>query len=292
MNYLKLLGLVSLLLIFSCGEDSNYPNTLLWKIEGNGLELPSYLFGTIHITCEPYLTDKITRALDASEVLLMELHPDEIWSEEIDEDYVDFEYSLPEGKTLHDYMSAEQYRMVRKYLMEFGEYDIDDDPTIHPSYLSLYRVPPELNCPLYDSFEGALTTYAYNNDMELGGLETLKIRSTIISKTPVEPHIKYLLREVKSGKPASNDAIRLQLIHYKNEDLNGIQRIVLSDKYTKTWRSNPEVLDKRNFYWMPKIDSIAKKRPAFFGVGAAHLVGENGLISLLEAKGYTLTPVF
>jgi len=26
-------------------------NTLLWKIDGNGLETPSYLFGTIHVKC-------------------------------------------------------------------------------------------------------------------------------------------------------------------------------------------------------------------------------------------------
>jgi uncharacterized protein len=33
-------------------------------------------------------------------------------------------------------------------------------------------------------------------------------------------------------------------------------------------------------------------KPTFFGVGAGHLGGEAGLISLLEKSGYTVRPVF
>ena len=128
--------------------------------------------------------------------------------------------------------------------------------------------------------------------MDFGGLETLAFQTELLQNTPVEPHIRYLLREAKSEKPASNNAIRLIQIHYKNEDLNGIQRVTLSDKYTKTWRSNPQILDQRNLNWIPKMDSMVHARPTFFGVGAAHLVGSNGLIRLMEAQGYTMTPVF
>jgi uncharacterized protein YbaP (TraB family) len=41
--------IVSLLSITAFSQNNN--NTLLWKISGNGLEKPSYLFGTIHMLC-------------------------------------------------------------------------------------------------------------------------------------------------------------------------------------------------------------------------------------------------
>lgn len=41
--------LVSLVTLASFAQDEN--NTLLWKISGNGLDKPSYLFGTIHLIC-------------------------------------------------------------------------------------------------------------------------------------------------------------------------------------------------------------------------------------------------
>lgn len=292
MKFLKILGIIGLLLFCSCSDDDEYAKTMLWKIEGNGLEQASYLFGTLHLTCDATLKKKVERAIEASEILMLELHPDEIWPPEEDYEYVEVEPSLPDGKTLHDYLTDEQYRTIRTYLIQLGDVDIDDYQTTHPIYLSLYRVPPELNCPLLDSFERALTDYAFDSNLEYGGLETLQFQAELLAERPVELHIKYLLKEARSGKPASNDWMRLIQIHYKNENLNGIKRIALSDKYTKTWRDNPRILDARNLNWIPKIDSLVQKKPAFFGVGAAHLVGDNGLIRLLEAKGYTLTPVF
>jgi uncharacterized protein YbaP (TraB family) len=44
--------IVSLVGIASFAQEANKNNTLLWKISGNGLERPSYLFGTIHLLCE------------------------------------------------------------------------------------------------------------------------------------------------------------------------------------------------------------------------------------------------
>ena len=52
-------------------------NTLLWKISGNGLKESSYLFGTIHITCDATLTDKVKTALDKTQQLCLELDMDD-----------------------------------------------------------------------------------------------------------------------------------------------------------------------------------------------------------------------
>lgn len=290
MPFLRILCLITLAFCLGCSDDEQYAKTMLWKIEGVELAAPSYLFGTIHITCQANLRPKVKKAIEATEVLVNEIHPDEIWGDEALGELPTI--SLPQGRTLHDYMSAKDYNMLRDYLLLYGGRDLDDYQTDHPLTLSVYRVPPELNCQVLASYEAELVDYAYINNKEFAGLETLRFQFEMLSNAPIEIHIQYLLKEARSELPASNNAIRLIQIHYNNEDLNGIQRILLSDKYTKTWRSNPELLDQRNHNWMPKIDSMAKARPTLFAVGAGHLVGNNGLIRLLEAQGYILTPVY
>jgi len=49
------------------------------------------------------------------------------------------------------------------------------------------------------------------------------------------------------------------------------------------------LLVDRNRNWMPKIEALfARPGRAFVVVGAAHLVGADGLISMLRARGYTV----
>src|SRR5262245_35233404 len=42
----------SIMAIAAFAQKSNSDNTLLWRISGNGLQKPSYLFGTIHMLCK------------------------------------------------------------------------------------------------------------------------------------------------------------------------------------------------------------------------------------------------
>jgi uncharacterized protein YbaP (TraB family) len=50
-------------------------------------------------------------------------------------------------------------------------------------------------------------------------------------------------------------------------------------------------LEERNKNWVPKIATFIAQKKTFIAVGAGHLGGPNGLIRLLEQKGYTLTPI-
>lgn len=53
-------------------------NSLLWEISGNGLQEPSYLFGTFHIMCEKdfEIKPKVSHALDNAKTLFLELNLD------------------------------------------------------------------------------------------------------------------------------------------------------------------------------------------------------------------------
>ena len=71
----KVFAVVGILLGVIAGAQT--PKTLLWKISGNGLQAPSYLFGTIHMTCDATLKPKVLQALDNTEQLCLELDMDD-----------------------------------------------------------------------------------------------------------------------------------------------------------------------------------------------------------------------
>jgi uncharacterized protein YbaP (TraB family) len=49
------------------------------------------------------------------------------------------------------------------------------------------------------------------------------------------------------------------------------------------------LLVDRNRNWLPKIEALfARRGRALVVVGAAHLVGPDGVVAMLKAKGYTV----
>ena len=50
-------------------------------------------------------------------------------------------------------------------------------------------------------------------------------------------------------------------------------------------------LDERNNNWIPEIAKMSKDVSTFYGVGAGHLGGKQGVINLLKKAGYTVTPI-
>jgi hypothetical protein len=73
---------------------------------------------------------------------------------------------------------------------------------------------------------------------------------------------------------------------WQSGDAPALERIIMPDM-----KQDPELYKKvlvdRNHSWMPKIDDLlARRGHAFIVVGAAHLLGPDGLLALLKAKGY------
>ncbi len=77
---------------------------------------------------------------------------------------------------------------------------------------------------------------------------------------------------------------------YKNQDLDSMQNMLLksefgSDKYDDL------LLNDRNKNWVKQLKEIMKKESVFVAVGAGHLTGQEGLISLLKKEGYKVEPL-
>src|SRR5690606_37888334 len=67
---------------------------------------------------------------------------------------------------------------------------------------------------------------------------------------------------------------------------------VLDDSYDDADEVYEAVMRARNARWLPKIEAmLASDRVHLVAVGALHLVGEDGLVAMLAARGHAVEPL-
>ena len=102
-------------------DESKLEKSLLWEISGNGIESPSYLYGTIHIIGKDdfVLTDKTKASFDKSERVTFEIN-----MEEMNDLSTMFtlmsKVMMPNATTLKDLLSEEDYVFVKAELGKLG----------------------------------------------------------------------------------------------------------------------------------------------------------------------------
>jgi uncharacterized protein YbaP (TraB family) len=96
-----------------------------------------------------------------------------------------------------------------------------------------------------------------------------------------------MLRESVDSADAELTEIKDIAAAWRAGDGAAVERTML-----KGYDDAPEVyqtlLVDRNRRWMPKIESCLQTRSCFVVVGAAHLVGKEGLVALLKQRGYAV----
>lgn len=73
----RIIIIITTLIISFVVKAQDLEKSLLWKISGNGLEKPSYLFGTMHAVCEINFDEDIKKALDETNQLYLEIDMDD-----------------------------------------------------------------------------------------------------------------------------------------------------------------------------------------------------------------------
>lgn len=77
---------------------------------------------------------------------------------------------------------------------------------------------------------------------------------------------------------------------YRAEDIEALYSYM--DKYMNNdIELMAKFLDDRNNNWIPETAKFSKESSTFYGVGAGHLGGEQGVVKLLRAAGNTVTPL-
>lgn len=267
------------------GSFAQETSSLLWKISGNNLAKPSYLFGTIHMLPEDkyFFTENMKNALSSTEVLALEADMDIPLSEQMK---MAMEMMMPSGKSWSDYMTAEEYLLVKAAFIDslgIKEKKLDKYMKIKPIYVSGLILTDLLG--KVKMYEQELTSIAKKEKKTLIGLETIQEQMDIVSNISMEEQMDDLKKTTASMLRDYNELLDA----YTTQNLNLLGE--LATKEDGFDRMEAKLLTERNDKWIVAMKDQLAKNSTFFAVGAMHLVGDNGLISQLKAAGYTVEAV-
>ena len=273
----------------SSAQTSKLSNSLFWEITGKDLTKPSYLFGTYHFAGKDFLDSmhNVNNKLNASDLVIGELlFTDSLLAKKLSK------YMLMNGNTLDKILTEQEYKLVGDYLIKIAKVDINSLKYLNPMAVKVMIL--QFTSPVTFSKENtAIDAYfqEYGNlhNKAVIGLETIEEQGKILFGASIERQKKQLLDNVlnyEKYKKLAEEGFEA----FKAQDLNKIEK-----SFQETDEFTPEefevLLKNRNIAWIKKLPSLIKNKSAFIAVGVGHLVGEWGLINLLQKEGYTVTPI-
>jgi uncharacterized protein YbaP (TraB family) len=262
--------------------------TFGWKATGKSGTI--YLVGSIHVMSESFypLNPALDAAFKDSDVLVEEVDLAEMLDPMAQMNILT-RGMLPSNQSLDKVLSPSTLALVQKATGDLGA---DSSPLMRfkPWMLAIALQGMELMKAGFDPALG-LDQHFYEQAKSGGkpvqGLETVEFQISRFDTMTMEQQDRMLAETLKELATETATVGKLGDA-WKAGDVAAIERIALADL-----KSDPlmyqRLLVERNKNWMPKIEALfARKGRAIVIVGAAHLVGPDGLLALLKARGYAI----
>jgi uncharacterized protein len=266
----------------------NNANTLLWKISGNGLDKPSYLFGTMHILCEDdaALSVNLKKAIKDCNHIYFEIDLDNMMEILGTMKYL----RMNDGKKLSELLSPEEYSRVEAYFKTNpAPIPLSMMTRFKPYFISSMIGEQMMTCEKKNGMEEQIMKESKQYDKEIKGLETIEFQASIFDSIPYDKQAKDLVQYIDSIDSYKNVMVEMVDV-YRKQDLEK-----MDDLMHKSDPGMEEYMDlllyNRNRHWVQQMPDIMKEKTILFAVGAGHLPGDQGVINLLRKKGFTVTPV-
>lgn len=287
MSRLRLFLLLACLLTLNPAQgfpqrvDSGYK--LLWKISGNHLNKPSYLFGTMHTRDERAFNfpDSLWIALDHVDAFAMELDPDSMMK-------ISYRMQLAQEseKSIAGFLYGGPSKLQADYKGNLSSIPIQDlpftqswlyQPSGYMEFITRSKYPTFLDAFLYrlaivhgksfqpvEKVEEQLQVFADENDNNWG-------------KNP-------------TGLISAFTSQRKLVSLYWSGDLDGVT------KWMDRMKTDNEgwydaLIGRRNVVMAERIEKLIRDKSYFVAIGAGHLGGEGGVITRLQEMGFQVQPV-
>lgn len=280
--YAPLLVLISLLA-------ANHANaqTLLYEVSGKNVKKCSYLYGTMHISDKRVYNfgDKVMPSFEKCKGYAMELIPDASASFKL------MGMMMMKDNSLPQVFGAEDYALLKQYFADTLGQNLAMYNKFKPFFVMAVMAQGEFG----DEMEEALDLYFYKKakaaEKTLTGLESVEEQMSAVDAMSIEEQaeaVMKMIREGEEGEEEGNDS-ELLIEYYSHGLLDSLA--ALSSRMDMGEEFEEEFLTKRNIRMVDRLTPLIKKESTFIAVGALHLPGEKGIISLLREKGYTVKPV-
>jgi len=272
----------------------------IWKVEKDGVAV--HLLGSVHLgdaTMYP-LRDEIEQAFDQADHLVVEVNtaqaPDEQTAKAIAalQTYTD-------GTTLKDHVSAETYARIQAFLTDLGlETNAYDAFKPWAVYLDMVNYSAAVS-----GYQGGIgidmyyLSRAQAVNKPILELESYTLQFNVFDSYSAELQ-ELQINEALDGiygvaeSTASNEpALDVLVDLWIQGDDAGLEALV-ADLKKESPEQYEKLLTNRHAGMLEKIEGYLnneKKESYFIITGYLHMLGEDGLITLLKEKGYTVTRI-
>ena len=272
---------------------------LLWKVSGNGLDKPSYLFGTYHLASLS-IKDSIA-ALPQVQQDVQQVYGELVMADMMKPEtlmQMQQQMMLPADTTLKSLFSPEEFKVVSQAVTEYLKVDIALLDRLKPAALFqqltvLFYLKHTPGYNPQEQLDASFQQDATKAGKKVGGLETVQSQMDILFNKPLRRQAEDLYCFVSNPAKAERQAKELIAV-YAAQDLNKMLQLMEEKEGTScdpTPEEMAQLLYDRNHNWVGQMPDIMQGAPTLFVVGAGHLPGEQGLLALLKAQGYTVEPM-
>lgn len=253
----------------------------LWRVEKAGAV--SHIFGTVHVGVNlSDLPPVVRERLDVSDRLIVEADTEDMSSPEVVMGLL-----LPKGQSLRTMLGKKHWKILLKHVGQ-----------IFPGP-ALDRLPPWMvqtmltlddprSAGATDSLDSQLVSRARRQNKRVLYLETAQMQLELLAELIGVKELRETLDDV----PAARKGLRVLLRAYRRGNLAALAGLTLDPK---DMAENPRhfelMLFQRNRNWMTMLREELGRGGVFVAVGAAHYVGEEGLLELLRADGFMVARV-
>jgi uncharacterized protein YbaP (TraB family) len=262
--------------------------TFAWKVTGHGGVV--YLVGSVHMLSQSAypLDPSLESSFKDSDLLVEEVDMAEMLAPDAQVRILG-RGMLPGTQSLDKVISPATLALVKKAVSDLG-ITIEPLQLLKPWMAAIALEGLELQRAGFDPQLGLDKHFfdlAHDSGKAVQGLETVDFQISKFDDMTMDQQ-DHMLAEILKELSTEEANVNKLVAAWKSGDTATLERIVLADL-----KSDPQMyqrlLVERNRNWLPKIDALfARKGHAMVIVGAAHLIGPDGLLAMLKAQGYTV----
>jgi uncharacterized protein YbaP (TraB family) len=261
--------------------------SFLWTINTPGAP-PSYLMGSLHVLTQSYypLSSRIEEAFTASKVLITEANLDEI-SDPSTMVSMMGKAMLTEGTTLGQVISADLHKQVMSHAEKAGLPAMAVE-RMKPWLVALVLTAPALEAAGFKAEHGIDKHFferAKTAGLERRALETVAYQFDRLDQMTAAEQ-EALLRSTIDDLQTQTANVKTIADAWAKGDTRALEELLLASMKTSP-RLYQRMLVDRNSSWVGSVEAcLTAKVSCFVVVGAAHLVGPDSLVAMLQKKGY------
>jgi uncharacterized protein YbaP (TraB family) len=260
----------------------------IWKVTSQQHAI--YLVGSIHLLTKDFypLSPALDGAFKDSDLLVEEANLDDLLSP-LSQALLLQRGLLPGGQTIDKVIAPATYALVTARVAALG-IPIEPLKRFKPWMLAMTLEEFEWEKAGFDAMLGLDRHFHDRAKVDgklIQGLETVEFQISLFDQLGADDQDRMLTDTLKNADSERANVLKLTGA-WKVGDVATVEQIALDDV-----KSDPAMYQRllvgRNRAWMPKLEALfARPGPAFVVVGAAHLVGPDGLLAMLKARGYQI----